>query len=82
MGGLVCHIQRNAILEYAAIPTEPKKMPEFDRQLRACFASGEIAAALEANGTGMKVCDILWKDSSNWTLMDRTELLNYLEALW
>jgi hypothetical protein len=80
MGGIVCQIERNAILQFTAIPTDPKQLPKFDAQLRACFASGEIATAIETAGTGAEVCELLWKQT--WSTTDRADLYGYLEALW
>jgi hypothetical protein len=81
MGGTVCQVERNAVLEFASVPTDPALLPKFDKQLRKAFTLGEIATAITAAGTGPQVCAILWK-FDGWTLTDRTQLLDYLEALW
>jgi hypothetical protein len=81
MGGVACQIERNAVLEFASVPTDAAKLPAFDAQLRKAFTLSEIAVAIEAAGTGPQVCAILWK-FNGWTLADRTQLLDYLEALW
>lgn len=79
MGGIVCHIHRNAILRYKTIPTGRHELKEFDAQLRQLFAQQSIAEAIEAAGTYMRVCDLLEKEE--WTLAERTELYAAVEAL-
>lgn len=80
MGGIACQVERNAMLQFSAIPTGVYELKEFDKQLRACFTLPHIVDGIEANGTGMQVCALLWK--YEWTLTDRTQLYDYLEALW
>jgi hypothetical protein len=81
MGGVACQVERNAMLQYESVPTDPKELPDFDKQLRACFTLDEIAVAVETNGTGMDVCALLWK-FKGWTHADRVELLGYLNGIW
>lgn len=82
MGGIICQIQRNAILQYAAVPTDPKELKEFDDQLRACFAAGEIALAVSQLGpvAAHQVCTYLW--DYPLTAQGREFLYKTLESLW
>jgi hypothetical protein len=81
MGGIACQIERNAVLQFDSIPTDAKKLAQFDAQLRTCFTLPHIVDGIAAAGTGPDVCAILWK-FNGWTLGDRTKLFDYLEALW
>lgn len=80
MGGIVCHIHRNAILRFEGVPTKEKDKEEFDAQMRKLFSQESIAKAIEENGTYMRVCDLLalkeWKDT------ERQELYDFLEATY
>lgn len=82
MGGIVCQIQRNAILQYSAVPTSPKELAEFDQQLRACFATGEIALSVSQLGptVAAQVCTALW--DYPLTTADRDFLYKTLQSLW
>lgn len=80
MGGIVCHIHRNAILRFETIPTGHHDLKEFDVQLRQLFAQQSIAEGIEQKGTHIRVCELLEKDE--WTLSERTELFAQVEALY
>lgn len=80
MGGIVCHIHRNAILRYESVPTGRHEIKEFDAQLRQLFGQQSIAEAVEAAGTYVRVCDLLAKDQ--WTQAERTELYELVESLY
>lgn len=80
MGGIVCHIHRNAILRFETIPTGHHDLKEFDEQLRECFKQESIAKGIEEKGTHLRVCALLEKHQ--WTLAERTELFASIEALY
>ena len=80
MGGIVCHIHRNAILRFETIPTGHHDLKEFDTQLRECFKQQSVAEGIEAAGTYSRVCELLALEK--WTLAERTELYAALEALY
>ena len=80
MGGIVCHIHRNAILRFETIPTGQHDLKEFDAQLRQLFSLQSIAEGIEAKGTHMRVCELLEKDK--WALAERTELFAQVEGLY
>jgi len=73
----VCSIHRNAILRFEGVPTNRRELKEFDVQLRQCFTSQAIAEAIEAKGTGARVCELLAKE--DWTDAERSELYESLE---
>lgn len=82
MGGIVCQIQRNAILQYSAIPADAKELQDFDAQLRQCFAGDEIALAVSQLGPSVsaQVCSALWDHPL--TAEDRDFLYKTLQSLW
>jgi hypothetical protein len=68
------------VLEYSGIPSDPAEYPKFDAQLRKAFTLYHIVEGIVGNNTAMAVCTILW--DREWTLAQRTQLYDYLEALW
>lgn len=80
MGGIVCHIHRNAILRFESIPTGHHDLKQFDEQLRNLFKQESIAKGIEEKGTYMRVCELLAEDE--WTLAERTELFAAVEAIY
>lgn len=79
MGGIPCRIIINAIVRAKAVPANPAQHPEFEAQLRKCYASPEIARAItdEADGRWMNICTTLAK-SSPLPVSDLTILWNGL----
>lgn len=82
MGGLVCYVRRDAILQFQSVPTVAAQIPIFDAQLRQLYAAPDIAETIVAEApTKVKlVCDTLSK--STWTAADRTALLDVIEGLY
>lgn len=79
MGGIPCRLIINAIVRAKAVPTHPADHPEFEAQLRKCYANPEIARAVtdEADGRWMSICTTLAK-SSPLSVADLTVLWNGL----
>ena len=81
MGGIVCNVRRNAILQFQTIPTNPAEIMKFDSQMRSLYAAPDIAETIADETTkGMQVCAILAK--STWTEADRDFLLDTIESLY
>lgn len=82
MGGLVCMIHRQAVLEFQSVPTNPSELPEFDAQIRALYNVESIADSLvnDAPDQVKAVCDTLAKPS--FTAADRTLLYTVAESLY
>ncbi len=82
MGGLVCAVHRNAVLQFQAIPTGPAQLLIFDKQLRELYNAPTVAESIvcEFPAKVKKVCDTLAKPS--WTIEDRSYLLDVIESLY
>lgn len=81
MGGLVCAIRRNAILQAETVPTRPAQVKTFDRQMRELLAAPSIAEAIaEDEERGKQVCDLLAKE--RWSTDDREKLFEFVEELY
>lgn len=78
----MCRIGRNAVLQYASIPTEPKELNDFDQQLRACYALPYIVTEIALLGPSMakQCCEYLW--NYPLTAEGREFLYGTLENLW
>ena len=60
MGGRACVIIIQAIVRYESVPSAPAKRKELEAQLRTCYATDTIAAAVAENEVvAMKVCETL-----------------------
>jgi energy-converting hydrogenase Eha subunit A len=73
MGGLVCHNIVAAILEFDCIPSDQKKLPVFDKQLRQVFAHPVIATDLDAITPNPLPQAISILSKPSWTLTDRID---------
>ncbi len=80
MGGAACAIPHFAIMANESIPTNPSKLPEFDKKLRACFTQPDIVAGIVEAGKADAACAIL--KNPHWSLVDRTALKDMLDALY
>lgn len=65
MGGVVCQIIVRSIVRTQSVPTNPAQHPEFEAQLRKCYANPEIARSVadEPDGRWKNVCAALSKPS-------------------
>lgn len=82
MGGLVCHNVRVAILQFNAVPTEPAKVSQFDKEMRTLYANPIIADSLESMDPSPLPAAIAVLSKPSWSLADRTTLLNIVESLY
>lgn len=82
MGGLVCMVHRQAVLEFQQMPTDASQLPEFDAQIRALYNVESIASSLvnDAPDKVKAVCETLAKPS--FTQADRELLYGALESLY
>ena len=80
MGGIVCNIHAQTTLRYQTIPTSPQDLKEFDAQMRQLFNLVAQDVVNDKPSDGMVVCNIMRK--ADWTLEDRTTLLNIIESLY
>ena len=81
MGGLVCNVHRNAVLEFTDIPSTPEKLKHFDAQMRQLYNTETIAIAVVTETTrGAEACAVLAKH--DWSHADRVALLEIVEGLY
>lgn len=82
IGGLVCQIHRNAVLQFESVPSAPKQIERFDEQIRELYNAPTIAESIvqDKPDQALKVCDTLAKTS--WSMDDRTFLLDMVESLY
>lgn len=82
MGGLVCHNVRVAVLQFDGIPSDPQKIPVFDKQIRQLYANPIIADELGSINPSPLTQAIPILAKSCWTLSDRTTLYDIVESLY
>jgi hypothetical protein len=81
MGGLICNIGRNAILQFQTIPTDAPQLAQFDAQMRQLVTYYDTDLVSDNDTQTVKqLCAILAK--SAFTLGDRQFMLNLVEALY
>lgn len=80
MGGIPCIIQRNAILKFKAVPTDPVEQTQFDEQMRRLYATVATSVADDAPYQAQAMCTILAKPT--FTQEDRAALLSVIESLY
>ena len=80
MGGIPCLIQRNAVLQYQTVPTNPADQAKFDAQMRQLCVDVAQDIANDVPDKATAVCAILAKPEFN--MADRAALLSVIEALY
>ena len=82
MGGIICNIHRQAVLEFQTVPTDVKQLPEFDAQIRELYNAPSIAESVvnDAADKALQVCATLAKPS--FTQADREFLYGVIESLY
>jgi hypothetical protein len=80
MGGLVCMVHRQAMLEFQTIPTNPQDLKKFDAQIRRLYDWVAQDLVNDVPEQVKTVCDILAKP--DFDMADRTLLLNVIESLY
>jgi hypothetical protein len=80
VGGIPCLVDRNAILRFQSVPTDPAQQAEFDAQMRQLYVVVAQDIADEAAMEAKAVCDILAKAA--FTQEDRQKLLTVIESLY
>ena len=80
MGGAVCRIIIQSVVRAKAVPTNPAQHPEFEAQLRKCYANPVIAESVgtEIDGRWKGICTALAKPSP-LSVVDLTTLWSGLE---
>lgn len=81
MGGLVCAVHRNAILQFQTIPIDAAQLVQFDAQIRQLIADYDMNLVSD-NPTPVieKLCAVLAK--RKFDLVDRQFMLDLVEALY
>lgn len=80
MGGIVCAIPHKAILRFDEVPSDRRKITQFDAQLRRCFEQPQIVEGIDAAGHGYKACELL--ELRGWDDKHRNALLQMLKGLY
>lgn len=77
MGGLACILVVRSQLAFTSVPTDPKDLDRFDKQMRDIHFNPIYAQSLinEATSDAQDVIEIMETPTANWTHSDRQKLL-------